>query len=767
MLGNNRFYISILWFFILCVIAFTAFNYYFFEREIQDAIYTTTVTESEKKLNFLVDSAIAMAKVEEKLFESMAKREIKREVDNAWHVANTIYLFCKEKRCSKKATELLIKRALSKIRFFSGKGNGYIFIDSVKGNVILSPGYSKIEGKNVWNEKNPTGIYLHKKFEEIVLYSPMGGGYVSYKFYLPGTKQLDFKTSYIKYFKPLGWIIGAGYYRSYVKEKVKEHVLATLKPFNVFIVDSNTKINQEKYSFIENIPLKKLEDGVLIRHFGKIYYVKYYKNWNWIVGAYVTGSELLQEVYYLKKQFLTRVNAALLVSSVIIVLIVLVASFGLYKANKDLLKAVVSLRKHKRELSRLSRRLKLTAYKDDITGLPNRKKFLEDVINLKMRENLHFALINIRNFRDINDLLGFDDANIILKEFGQELKNIVKSKCKECLVYRIRGDKFGLLGCGFSEVGFVDFVQRVIRNLEAKSFNLKDINLRLDVVAGISENPDNFLIESEMAEEEAKRKGLDLYVFDEELEKKFESLEKNVRIATEIKKALEEDRVVPFFQPIVDLKSSQPVKYEALIRIIDSNGNYLNPGEFLPIAKKISIYRKLSRAVLEKAFKVAADKRLNISVNLSAEDIAYSTMVDWIIASIKHHDIAEKVCFEVVETEAFSDIKTLEKFYFRIKELGSSLAIDDFGSGYSNYEYLATIKPDYIKIDGSLITKVTKSKEIEKLVSHIVMFARDLGIKTVAEFVGSKEIYEKVKELGVDYGQGFYLGKPSPKVPEV
>lgn len=762
MFSSAKFYTAVLWVFIVCVLLFTGFNYYFFEREIQDAIYTTTVAESKKKLSSTVNSAVDMAKVEEKLFIDMARSEVKNEVENAWLVANSIYLFCKSRGCSKRETALLIKRALSKVRFFDGEG--YIFIDSVKGAVVLNPAYPQIEGKSMWNWRDLRGTYVHRKFEEIALYSPKGEGYVSYYWYLPGTKQIDLKNSFVKYFKPFNWIIGAGLYQSYVKEKVKEHVLKTLMPFNVFIVDlDSNRISQ--FNFLKGLRLDDLKNGLLVEYQNRIYYVRYFPDWNWIIGSYVTGKELLQTVYYLKKQFLTKVNAALGISSLLVSLIVITASLGLYKTNRDLVKTISFLRKREQELRGLSRRLKLTAFKDDITGLSNKKKLLDDVNSLKAVRNLHFALVNIRNFKDLNELFGYEEGNAILKEFGRELRRVVKRKNSRCSVYRVRGDKFGVLGCDFNDAGFIDLIQRVIRNLELKDFVVRGINFRLDVDAGISKNPDEFLIESEVAEEEAKKRGIDLYVFDEELKEKFKNLEKNVIIATEIKKALEEDRVVPYFQPIVELSSLKPVKYESLIRIVERDGTLLNPGEFLPVAKKISIYRKLSKTVIEKSFKIAAEKGVDISVNLSAEDIASSKMVDWIVAAIKHYGIANRICFEVVETEAFSDIRKLESFYFKIKDLGSSLAIDDFGSGYSNYEYLATVKPDYIKIDGSLITKVVTSRDIEKLVAHIVQLAKDLEIKTIAEFVTSKEILDKVKDLGIDYGQGFYFGKPSPEIP--
>jgi EAL domain-containing protein (putative c-di-GMP-specific phosphodiesterase class I) len=306
-------------------------------------------------------------------------------------------------------------------------------------------------------------------------------------------------------------------------------------------------------------------------------------------------------------------------------------------------------------------------------------------------------------------------------------------------------------------------MERLIRSLELHEFEVNKIKFRLDVVSGISKNRDNFLIEAEIAEEEAKKRNLNIFVFDEELKRTYESLEKNLKIAMKLKQALEEKQVIPFFQPIVELSTGEVLEYEALMRIKSPEG-YLSPGEFLSVAKKIGIYRKLSRALLEEAFRKSAELGIRISVNLSTEDISSKNMVNWIIGKLKNYKIAEQVCFEVVETEAFNELKILEEFFYKIKEVGALLAIDDFGSGYSNYEYLATIKPDFVKIDGSLISKIPTSKEVEKLVKHIVMFCKDLEIKTIAEFISSRELYEKVKELGVDYGQGFYFGKPSPEI---
>jgi len=738
--------------------ALVIFFYLFYKGEVNEAIYTSVLTEIKGKLKETVASYISMIEKEERLNWEESKREIKEEVENAWKIASSIYSFCRARKCSDVLTKLLIKRALKDYRFFDG--NGYIFIDSVHGTVILNPLFPQLEGKNLWNVKDATGKLVHREFERVALYWPGNEGFVEYRWYRPGTKEVDRKISFVKLFKPYGWIIGGGVYQFQIRKRVKEHVLTIGKSFNALILDLE---QGKEWKLVEGLSAEELKKGVFVKTPEKFYFLKYYPRWNWIIAAFITNNELLKHIYYLQNQFLTRTNKTIAFTSVVILAIVAISSGALFNYSRTLKETIEELVRRKRELLRLTRRLKLIAYKDDITGLPNRKKLFEDLKKIDLTKNVHFALVNIRNFKDLNELFGFEDGNKILKEFGQSLKGAVRKRCRECLVYRIRGDKFGVLACGLNDAEFMELLKDVIGYLETYEFEVNHLKFKLDVVAGVSKNPDNLLIEAEIAEEEAKRRNLTIYAFDSELQKIYQQLEENLKTAILLKEAVEKGMVIPYFQPIVELESRKVFEYEALMRIKTPEG-VLTPGQFLGVAKRIAIYRKLSKALLEEAFKKCAEKEIRISVNLSTEDISSKEMVDWIVSALKHYGITNKVCFEVVETEAFSELKILEDFYFKVKELGSYLAIDDFGSGYSNYEYLATVKPDFVKIDGSLISKIPKSKEVEKLVKHIVMFCKDLEIKTIAEFVSSQELYAKVLSLGIDYGQGYYFGKPEPEI---
>ena len=173
---------------------------------------------------------------------------------------------------------------------------------------------------------------------------------------------------------------------------------------------------------------------------------------------------------------------------------------------------------------------------------------------------------------------------------------------------------------------------------------------------------------------------------------------------------------------------------------------------------------KLTKVVIKKSFEYFKDKDYEFSINLTLEDITNKNISSYIIEMLKEYNIASKVVFEIVESEGIQDFTYVNNFIDRVKELGCKIAIDDFGSGYSNFEYLIKLNADYIKIDGSLIKDILVNKNNQEIVITIVDFAKRQGFKTIAEFVSSKEIFEKVKELGIDYAQGYYISEPKPDI---
>ena len=202
-----------------------------------------------------------------------------------------------------------------------------------------------------------------------------------------------------------------------------------------------------------------------------------------------------------------------------------------------------------------------------------------------------------------------------------------------------------------------------------------------------------------------------------------------------------------------------------LVRIIDQNGKIHYPGEFLDIAMKTQLYPQITKKVISHAFDLAKKHpEYMFSINLSNTDIADASMRELIENKLNECKDPSKICFEMLESEELSDYVVVNSFIKRIKGYGCKISIDDFGSGYSNFSYIIKIKPDYVKIDGSIIKDIDINKDSYSIASAIVAFAKDLGIKTIAEYVHSKEIFEICKEIGIDEFQGFYIGVPKDRV---
>lgn len=182
--------------------------------------------------------------------------------------------------------------------------------------------------------------------------------------------------------------------------------------------------------------------------------------------------------------------------------------------------------------------------------------------------------------------------------------------------------------------------------------------------------------------------------------------------------------------------------------------------------KKSKQYLKLTKQVIKKSFDYFKDKEYEFSINLTLEDIKSKAISTYILEMLKEYEIASKVVFEIVESEGIEDFSEVNIFLDKVKKMGCKIAIDDFGSGYSNFEYLIKLNADYIKIDGSLIKDILTNKNTEEIVITLIHFAKRQGFKTIAEFVSSREIFEKVKELGIDYAQGYYVSAPKASIEE-
>jgi len=238
------------------------------------------------------------------------------------------------------------------------------------------------------------------------------------------------------------------------------------------------------------------------------------------------------------------------------------------------------------------------------------------------------------------------------------------------------------------------------------------------------------------------------------------SAQENLKVLNKVKTALEKSRIISYFQPIVD-RDRKVSKYESLVRLVEEDGNVLSPYFFLETAKKGKYYTQITSVVLKNSFSALATVKTNISMNISAIDIEKESVCSEIYALLEEYkESAHRVVFELLEDEDVKDFQQIKDFINRVKSYGVKIAIDDFGSGYSNYERLLDYQPDIIKIDGSLVKNIVTSKFSVSVVNSIVSFAKAQNMEVVAEYVENEEIYLTLVELGVDYFQGYYFGKP-------
>ena len=296
-------------------------------------------------------------------------------------------------------------------------------------------------------------------------------------------------------------------------------------------------------------------------------------------------------------------------------------------------------------------------------------------------------------------------------------------------------------------------------SLEEKVFQLgmEDVSLRMSVGAALGK--ENLMTHADIALHRAKEKKLNSYLY-KETENLEEHYHHNINIAAQIRKAILQGRILCYYQPIVEVKTGKTIKYEALVRMIDEEGNLVLPGEFLSIAQKMKLYSRITHEVVYQSCLLLQKSHMEFSINLSVHDIENTHLVDSMIRMMMQTKTAHRIVFEILESEGIENYENVQKFIDKVKTLGAKIAIDDFGSGYSNFAHILQMNLDYLKIDGSLIQGLSENRRNETLVEAIVTFAHRMGIKTIAEYVSDATILEKVKELGVDYVQGFYVGKP-------
>ena len=398
---------------------------------------------------------------------------------------------------------------------------------------------------------------------------------------------------------------------------------------------------------------------------------------------------------------------------------------------------------------------------DELTLLPNRQKLLKDFKDNKIQK---IAMININSFRDINNFYGFEAGDLVLKKFSQILLDKISTNINLDL-YRVANDVFAICTKNKDNLKEIrDICTNIIEYFSLHPILINNNSFYLSISIGVARNckdsavQNNLLSKAEYALRIAKKRDISILFLDENIEL-YNKLKENKKLIEELKNALISNNLLIYGQKLIN-NISKKEKYEILMRVKLEDGSILTPYSFLKEAKKAKLYLGMTRMLVKKACEYFKGKDIDFNLNLTLEDIKDQYTMDFIVNAMEKTNTAKQITFEIVESEGIESFTEVSNFIKKAKKLGCKIAIDDFGTGYSNFEYIIKLDVDYIKIDGSLIKNINTDNNLYLTVQTIVGFAKALKIKTVAEFVHNEEVLNCVKNLDIDYSQGFFIDEP-------
>lgn len=434
------------------------------------------------------------------------------------------------------------------------------------------------------------------------------------------------------------------------------------------------------------------------------------------------------------------------------------------------------------QIREMSAQITYQASHDTLTGLANRDEFNHRLAILisdsKKNKNTHALIyLDLDQFKILNDTCGHAAGDELLLETSSIIQTVVRSSDVSA---RLGADEFTILLEKSNQDQAMFIAQRLHDQLnnhklvwENKVFNI-NTSIALVMITEQSKDLNSVLAAADDAIYLAKDEGGNRIKIYETKGNIFVKRRGEMEWISKLTNALEEDRFLLYYQPIVPLSDNgdSAGKSEILIRMIDENGKIVAPTDFIPAAERYKLMSVIDRWIIRKALMSYRDLQIKnkltevtktFTINLSAQSLADETLFRYIDTQFKELNVPpENFCFEVTETAAISNMNTATSLMAAMHELGCTFALDDFGSGFSSFSYLKSLPVDYLKIDGIFVKEMDKDPVNRAMVEAMNNLGHIIGKKTIAEFVHNKKIYNLLKEIGVDFAQGFEISPPLP-----
>lgn len=427
----------------------------------------------------------------------------------------------------------------------------------------------------------------------------------------------------------------------------------------------------------------------------------------------------------------------------------------------------------------LAQELRHQASHDPLTGLNNRSEFERQLIQLCASNNdtdRHHVLcyLDLDQFKIVNDTCGHVAGDELLRQ----LATLFRSRVRDTdVLARLGGDEFGMIlyRCDIEKAR--ELAESIRTLVEDFRFAWHDRSFAVGISIGVvpvqstDDSPTALLSAADAAcyaAKEAGRNRVHIYQPDDDA---LTARHGEMQWLHRIRSALDEDRLRLFVQPVVPVTGQNgQARYEVLVRMLDPDGRIIPPGAFMPAAERYDAATAVDRWVVANTLGWIGDRCRSVgsapghfSINLSAASFTDWDFLEFLLTRLASADIPPGLlCFEITETSAIANLSQAVRFMEKIKAVGCELALDDFGTGFSSFGYLKNLPVDYIKIDGSFVKDICNDETARVMVASINSIGQTMGVRTIAEFVETGNILEALKRLGIDYAQGYHLGKPGP-----